>query len=116
MEQTTTRTRVLSALPSGWRVPAPLRRFYADAAWLQQLLTEELRPRPGRIRTSIRMAFIAAVGAALMATFHIGPGLGPVLLWVALYGSSSAFTVSGGLMLIAAYARSEEHTSELQSL
>src|SRR5262249_57604485 len=39
-----------------------------------------------------------------MAAFPIGPGLGPVLLWVALYGSSSAFTVSEGLMLIAAYA------------
>jgi Fusaric acid resistance protein family len=50
------------------------------------------------------MAFIAAVGAALMAALHVGPGLGPVLLWVALYGSDSAFTVSGGLMLIAAYA------------
>src|SRR5262244_2665315 len=104
MEQTTTRSRVLSILPSGWRVPAPLRRFYADAAWLQQLVTEELRPRPGRIRTSVRMAFIAAVGIALMAALHVGPGLGPVLLWIAIYGSDSAFTVSGGLMLIAAYA------------
>jgi uncharacterized membrane protein YccC len=81
-----------------------LRRFYAEAAWLQQLATEELRPRPGRIRTSVRMAFIAAVGIALMAALHVGPGLGPVLLWIALYGSDSAFTVSGGLMLIAAYA------------
>jgi uncharacterized membrane protein YgaE (UPF0421/DUF939 family) len=81
-----------------------LRRIYAEAAWLQQLASEELKPRPGRIRTSIRMAFIAAVGAALMAALHVGPGLGPVILWVALYGSSSAFTVSAGLMLIAAYA------------
>ena len=39
-----------------------------------------------------------------MAALHVGPGLGPVILWVALYGSSSAFTVSAGLMLIAAYA------------
>ena len=71
---------------------------------MQHLVTEELRPRPGRIRTSVRMAFIAAVGAALMAALHVGPGLGLVILWVALYGSSSAFTVSAGLMLIAAYA------------
>src|SRR5262247_73052 len=104
MEQTTTRSRVLSVFPSGWRVPVALQQIYAEAAWLQQLVTEELRPRPGRIRTSVRMAFIAAVGIALMAALHVGPGLGPVLLWVALYGSSSAFTVSGGLMLIAAYA------------
>src|SRR5215475_10261203 len=104
MEQTTTRSRVLSVLPSGWRVPAALQQLHADAAWLQQLITAELRPRPGRIRTSVRMAFIAAVGIALMAALHVGPGLGPVLLWIALYGSDSAFTVSGGLMLIAAYA------------
>ena len=104
MEQTAASDRLLSTLPSRWRVPAALRRLYADAAWLQQLASEELKPRPGRIRTSVRMAFIAAVGAALMAALHVGPGLGPVILWVAVYGSSSAFTVSAGLMLIAAYA------------
>ena len=105
MEQTTTRSRILSALPSGWRVPAPLRQFYAEAAWLQHLVTEELRPRPGRIRTSVRMAFIAAVGAALMAALHVGPGLGPRnTLGGALSIHGSAFTVSAGLMLIAAYA------------
>jgi len=27
-----------------------LQRLYADATWLQQLVIEELRPRPGRIR------------------------------------------------------------------
>src|SRR4030095_11022828 len=100
MEQTTTRNRVLSALPSGWRVPGALRQF----SWLQHLVTEGVRPRTGPIRTTVRMAFIAAVGAALMTALHVGPGLGPVILWVALYGSSSAFTVSAGLMLIAAYA------------
>jgi uncharacterized membrane protein YccC len=104
VEQTTIRGKLLSAPPSGWQVPAALQRLYADAAWLQQLAIDELRPRPGRIRTAVRMAFIAAVGAAMMTALHVGPGLGPVLLWVALYGSSSAFTVSAGLMLIAAYA------------
>src|SRR5262247_1697027 len=104
MEQTTTRSRVLSILPSGWRVPTPFRRFYAEAAWLQKMLTGEIRPGPRRIRTSIRLGVIAPVGGALIATFPIWPWRGPVLLWVALYGSDSAFTVSGGLMLIAAYA------------
>src|SRR4029434_10248423 len=104
MEQTTTRTRVLSALSSGWRVPAPLRQFYAEAAWLQQLVTEELRPRPGRIRTSVRMAFIAAIGIALMAALHIDSALGPVTLWVALYASSSLMTPSEGLSMIVVYA------------
>ena len=43
MEQTTIRSKLLSAPPSGWQVPEVLRRFYARAAWLQQLVAEELR-------------------------------------------------------------------------
>ena len=104
MEQTTTRSRLLSILPSGWRVPAPLRQFYADAAWLQQLVTEELQPRPGRIRTSVRMAFIGAVGAALMAALHVDSALGPATLWLCLFASSSLMTASQGLALVLAYA------------
>ena len=104
MEQTTTRSRLLSILPSGWRVPAPLRQFYADAAWLQQLATEELQPRPGRIRTSLRMAFIGAVGAALMAALHVDSALGPATLWLCLFASSSLMTPSQGLALVLAYA------------
>ena len=97
MEETAARNNLLSALRSGWRLPASLQRFYADAAWLQQLATEELRPRPGRIRTSVRMAFIAAVGTALMAALHIGGALGAVTLWVALYASSALMSPSEGL-------------------
>src|SRR6478736_6661710 len=104
MEQTTTRSRLLSALPSGWRVPAALQRLYADAAWLQQLATEELRPKPGRVRTAVRMALIAAIGIALMAALHIDAALGPVTLWVGLYASSSMMTPSDGLIMIVVYA------------
>src|SRR5262245_49666953 len=104
MEQTTTRSRLLSILPAGWRVPAPLQRLYADAAWLQQLVTEELRSRPGRIRTSVRMAFISAVGAALMAALHVDSALGPATLWLCLFASSSLMTAPQGLALVLAYA------------
>ena len=104
MEQTAARSKLLSALRSGWRVPAPLRRFYADAAWLQQLATEELQPKPGRIRTSMRMAFIGAVGAALMAALHVDSALGPATLWLCLFASSSLMTASEGLALVLAYA------------
>jgi uncharacterized membrane protein YccC len=99
-----TLTMLSWAMRSGWRFPAALQQLHADVAWLQQLITEELRPRPGRIRTAVRMALIGAVGAALMAALHVGPGLGPVLLWVALYSSSSAITASEGLILTVAYA------------
>src|SRR5215467_7959455 len=93
-----------STIPFEWRVPDVLRRFSAGAARLQQLVAEELWPRPGRIRAAVRMAFIAAVGTALMAALHVGFGLGPLMLWVALYGSNAALTVSEGLMLTVAYA------------
>src|SRR5262245_6240533 len=99
MEQTTTRSRLLSIRPSRWRVPAPLQQLYAEAAWLQQLVTEELQPRPGRIRTSMRMAFIGAVGAALMAALHVDSALGPATLWLCLFASSSLMTASQGLVL-----------------
>ena len=104
MEQTAARSKLLSALRSRWRVPAPLRQFYADAAWLQKLATEELQPRPGRIRTSLRMAFIGAVGAALMAALHVDSALGPATLWLCLFASSSLMTASQGLALVLAYA------------
>jgi Fusaric acid resistance protein family len=77
-----------------------LRRIYAEAAWLQQLASEELKPRPGRIRTSIRMALIGAVGTALMAALHIASALGPYTLWVALYSSKALMTASTGLAMV----------------
>jgi uncharacterized membrane protein YccC len=85
-------------------VPAVWRQLYADAVWLQRLVTDELRPRPGRIRTSVRMAFISAVGAALMAALHIGGALGPNTLWIHLCASSSLMTVSEGLLLVVVFA------------
>jgi uncharacterized membrane protein YccC len=97
-------SNVLSAPRSEWQAPAAWRQLYADAVWLQRLVTDELRPRPGRIRTSVRMAFISAVGAALMAALHIGGALGPNTLWVALYASSSLMTASEGLLLVVVYA------------
>jgi len=50
------------------------------------------------------MAFISAVGAALMAALYVAGALGPVTLWVALYASSSLMTASEGLVLLVAYA------------
>jgi uncharacterized membrane protein YccC len=102
--QTAVRSKVFSAPRSEWQAPAAWRQLYADAVWLQRLVTDELRPRPGRIRTSVRMAFISAVGAALMAALHINSALGPVTLWVALYASSSLMTASEGLLLVVVYA------------
>ena len=104
MTQTAVKSNVLSAPRSEWRGPAVLRRLYAEAVWLQRLVTEELRPRPGRLRTSVRMAFISAVGAALMAALHVAGALGPNTLWIHMYASSSLMTVSQGLLLVVVYA------------
>ena len=71
---------------------------------MQHLVTEELRPRPGRLRTLVRMAFISAVGAALMAALQVGGALGPNTLWIHLCASSSLMTVSEGLLLVVVYA------------
>ena len=95
---------VVSAIPFASRVPAALQQLYVEAVWLQHLVTEELRPRPGRMRTSVRMAFIAAVGTALMAALHIGGVLGPATLWVALYASSALMTPSEGLIMVLVFA------------
>src|SRR5262245_28729062 len=71
---------------------------------MQHLLTEELRLRPGRLHTSLRMAFIGAVGAALIAALHVNSGLGPYTLWIALYASNALMTASAGLALVLADA------------
>jgi hypothetical protein len=44
-------------------------------------LAEELIHQPGRLRTSIRMALITALGAGLIAAMHIDSELGIYLLW-----------------------------------
>jgi hypothetical protein len=77
-----------------------LRRLDADAAWLQRLVREELRPRPGRVRTSVRMALIGAVGATVMVALQVRGPLGPVTLWVALTGSNRRMTVREALGLL----------------
>ena len=52
----------------------------------------------------MRMAFIGAVGAALMAALHVDSALGPATLWLCLFASSSLMTASQGLALVLAYA------------
>src|SRR5262245_34781380 len=46
------------------------------------------------------MAFISAVGTALMAALHVNGALGPDTLWVALYASTSRMTPSAGLLVV----------------
>jgi len=93
-----------AALRSERRIPSAFQQLLAHVARLQQLAIDELRPRPGRIRTSLRMAFISAVGAALMAALHINSVLGPDTLWVALYASNSLMTAGAGLVMVMAAA------------
>ncbi len=48
---------------------------------LVPFLGEQLSSKPGRLRTSVRMALITALGAGLMAAMHIDSELGVYLLW-----------------------------------
>lgn len=52
--------------------------------WLTALLAEELAPRPRRVRTSLRWATIATIGAGMMAACHVDSALGPYVVWLML--------------------------------
>src|SRR5215510_3735626 len=65
------RSGFLLARRCGSRARSALQQLEADAAWLQRLVREELRPRPGRVRTSVRMALIGAVGTTVMVALHV---------------------------------------------
>jgi uncharacterized membrane protein YccC len=49
---------------------------------LLSLLVEELEPNPRRLKTTMRMALIGTVGAALMASCHVFNQLGTYLVWI----------------------------------
>jgi len=55
--------------------------------WLGSFLATELAPSSRRIKTSIRMATIATVGAGIMAACHVDTQLGPYLIWIAIGAS-----------------------------
>src|SRR5882672_8467466 len=97
----TLRNGFLPALRCGSRARSALWQLHADAAWLQRLVREELRPRPGRVRSSVRMALIGAVGTTVTVALHVRGPLGPVTLWVALTGSNRQMTVREALVLLA---------------
>jgi hypothetical protein len=65
----------------------PLARSLAWLDWLGALLATELAPSPRRIRTTVRLATMATVGAAIMASCHVDTQLGPYLIWLAIGAS-----------------------------
>jgi len=64
-------------------------------------LAEELIPQPGRLRTSIRMALITALGAGLIAAMHIDSDLGIYLLWSIVSAPAAMMLPATGATLIA---------------
>ena len=93
-------TSLLRALRCGSLARSAWRRLDADAAWLWRLAREELRSRPGRVRTSVRMAMIGAVGTTVIVALHVTGPLGPVTLWVALTGSNRQLTAREAVVLL----------------
>src|SRR5215471_2691821 len=107
-------TRLWRTKPSSWKISLIGQRQWkallkpsnatgnAEAAWLQQLVTEELRPRPG---PHLSTHGVRQRGRrCMMAALHVDGSLVPVTLWVGLYASSSLMTASEGLALVLAYA------------
>ena len=67
-------------------------------------LTQQLAANPHRVRTSTRMALIAALGAGLTATMHIDEPLGVYVLWSLISAPAAMMVPANGIRLIAASA------------
>ncbi len=65
-------------------------------------LRDELAPHPGRLRSTTRMALIAAVGAGLMAAMHVDTELGLYLIWSIVSAPAGMMRPRRGAVLIAA--------------
>jgi len=66
-----------------------LRREGTRLASLLELLRQELALRPHRLRSALRSATLAALGAGIMAAAHVGSSLGPYVVWL-LAGTPTA--------------------------
>lgn len=76
----TVTTSMSSATASS--VGPTVRRRVGWFDWLVSLLAEELAPSPRRLKSTLRMAVIGTVGAALVASCHVYNQLGTYLVWL----------------------------------
>ncbi len=67
-------------------------------------LTQQLASNPHRVRTAIRMALIAAVGAGLSAAMHIDEPIGAYVLWSLISAPAAMMVPAKGIGLIAVSA------------
>jgi hypothetical protein len=82
--------------------PLDLLRTRLDAAVLS--LAQQLASNPHRVRTALRMALIAALGAGLMAAMHIDDSLGIYVLWSIVSAPAAMMVPAKGIGLIVASA------------
>jgi hypothetical protein len=66
---------------------------------LGALLAEELAPNPRRLKTTMRMAVIGTVGAALVAACHVQNQLGTYLVWI-LIGPVAMMSARRGFIAV----------------
>jgi hypothetical protein len=85
----------------------PLRRRLSPLAALRARLdtaalslTQQLAANPHRLRTSTRMALIAATGAGLTASMHIDEPIGAYVLWSLISAPAAMMLPAKGLGLI----------------
>ncbi len=84
--------------------PGPLAAIHARLDNAVLSLTQQLAANPHRVRTSMRMALIAAVGAGLSAALHIDEPIGAYVLWSIISAPAAMMVPMTGLRLIAASA------------
>lgn len=70
---------------------------------LAKLLVEELAPRPGRFRSSIRWTTISTIGVAVMAACHVISPLGPYIIFL-LLGPVPMMSPRTGILYLAGTA------------
>ena len=60
-------------------------RLARPAGWFDQLgalLSRELSPNSRKLRTALRLATMAALGAGLVASCHVNNELGTYIIWL----------------------------------
>ncbi len=89
------------------RRPGPLWAFSAIELRLNRFghsLAQELANRPGRLRSSVRMALISAIGAGLMATAHAYSLFAIVVVWATVSAPAARVRPVMGMAYLLAIA------------
>ncbi len=75
-----------------WPAREPDPRPRGFAAWFASFVAQEMAPTPYRLRQTLRIATLSALGAGLAAVLQLPDGFGPMTLWRILATQSPLMT------------------------